>query len=70
MVDHLDQAILLSHHFIPLALDLDVRIRIWDLVLIFFETELLWLPLVLKTYSNLLEDDVIQYLLVDEADFT
>ena len=67
LVDHLDQAILLSHHFILLAFYLDVRIWLWDLFLVFFMTVLLRFTLFFKTDYDFLENNIIQYCLIDEA---
>jgi hypothetical protein len=69
LVDHLDEAILLSHHFIFLALDLDVRVRLRILIFIFFIAILLRLTLVALTNFNFFEDNIVQYFLIDQADF-
>ena len=59
LVYHLDQAVLLPHHFVFLALDLQIRVRLPSIMLDFIFTIVLSLELVLLTNYDFLEYYVI-----------
>ena len=59
LVYHLDQAVLLPHHFVFLALDLQISVRLPSIMLDFIFTIVLSLELVLLTNYDFLEYYVI-----------